>query len=121
MDRTWEEEQIIKIYKWANGYTKARINKLQSVLGNGCYWGMMYIICGVGLIIHFPLGFYLSFLFNDIDYGMGISFILYFIIGLLLEFYCSIQRDKVTYNKMIEREKQLNFYRDFNVKIIKIK
>lgn len=119
-ERTWEENQIVKIYKWANGFTKTKMNKLQTILGNGYYWGMAYILCGGGLIIHFPLAFYLSFVLHNADYGMGISFGLYFIFGLLLEFYCSIQRDKITYNEMIDRESQLNFFRDFNIPLKKI-
>jgi hypothetical protein len=47
-ERTWKENQIVKTYKWANGFTKTKMNKLQTILGNGCYWGMAYIICGWG-------------------------------------------------------------------------
>lgn len=93
------------------------MNRIQAKLGDGCYYGMMYILLGVGLIIHFPLAICLSFLLNNADFGMGMSFFFYFVIGLLLELYYSIQRDKVTYNKMIEREKQLNLFRDFGIKL----
>ena len=81
---------------------------------------MIYIICGGGLIVHIPLAIYLSFTLHNADYGMEISFIIYFVAGLLLELYCSIQRDKITYNEMIDRESQLNFYRDYHSKFIKI-
>ena len=100
---------------WADGFTETKMNKVQRKLGNGCYWGMIYTICGAGLIFHFPLGIYLTFILHNSDYGMGISFILYFVIGLSLELYCCTQRDKVTYNKMIEQERQLNFHRDFGL------
>jgi len=93
------------------------MNGIQTKLGDGCNYGMMYILLGGGLIIHFPLAIYLSFLLDNADFGLGISFFFYFVIGILLELYSSIQRDKVTYNEMIEGEKQLNLFRDFDIKL----
>lgn len=93
------------------------MNKLQKRLGDGCNYGMMYILLGGGLIIHLPLAIWLSLIFDNSDYGMGLSWILYFVIGLLLEAYCQIQRDKMTYNAMVDREKQLNLFRDFGISL----
>ena len=92
------------------------MNKLQRKLGDGCNYGMMYILLGFGLPIHVPLGFYLSIVFKNTDVGMGLSLLLWFIIGLFIELYCSIQRDKCKYNNIINERCQLNLFRDFKLK-----
>jgi hypothetical protein len=113
--RCLKEESILEEYKWANGFTKIKMNKIQQKLGDGCNYGMMYILLGPGLILHIPMGLFLANLLNN-SLGLGISFLLFFAIGFLIETYCYIQRDKVTYNKMIERESQLNLFKDFGLK-----
>lgn len=112
-----ELELLKDSYKWATGFTIVKMNRVQKKLGDGCNYGMMYILLGFGLPIHFPLGFYLSFVFDNADMGMGLSFLLWFIIGLSLEFYCSIQRDKCRYNKIIDSRSQMNLFRDYGIKL----
>lgn len=107
--RNWEEEQIINTYKWADGFHKVKMNRLQVILGNGWNWGMLYIF-GFGAVIHIPLAILISYLTNSFEPVMDILLFLYFIVGLLLELFCQFQRDKITYNEMIERERQINIY-----------
>ena len=111
-----ELELLKDSYKWANGFTKVKMNKVQRKLGDGCNYGMMYILLGLGLPIHIPLGAYLSFMFKDADSGMGLSLLMWFIIGLSIEFYCSTQRDKNRYNEIITKRMQLNLFRDFKLR-----
>lgn len=112
-----EFDLFIESYKWANGFTKVDMNKLQMKLGDGCNYGMMYILLGGGLPIHIPLGIYLSIIFDNTDSGMGLALLLWFVVGLSIEFYCSIQRDKIEYNEIIDKRSQMNLFRDFGLKI----
>ena len=109
-------ELLKQEYKWANGFTEVKMNKFQHKLGDGCNYGMMYILLGFGLPIHIPLGIYLSFVFNNADGGMGLSLLMWFMIGLSIEFYCSIQRDKNRYNEIITKRMQLNLFRDYGLR-----
>lgn len=108
-------ELIMESHKWADGFTKVKTNKLQRKLGDGCNYGMMYIYCGFGLPIHLPLGLLLYYITNNSNF-MGISMILYFIFGILIELYCAHQRDKIMYNEIINNRMQINLFRDFNLK-----
>ena len=112
-ERTWEENQIVKTYKWANGFTKVKMNKLQKKFGNGYSWGMIYMFAMI--IPHMLIGASLGG-----EDGEAVSCFMCFAICGIIAIYCSFQRDKVTYNEMIDRESQLNFFRDFNIPLKKI-
>ncbi len=44
---SWEFDNIVRYYKWADGFTRAKQNKLQRKLGDGVSYGIMWIIFGM--------------------------------------------------------------------------
>jgi len=80
---------------------------------------MFYIVCGAGIPIHLILAIIESVIFG---YNKNIfEFILFGLwipIGLILEYYCCVQRDNVRYNELLEKSRQMNLFRDFDIKLI---
>lgn len=115
---SWEFDNIVRYYKWANGFTNVNQNKLQRKLGNGLNYGMMWILLGIGFFPMLLCAIILMIHGWSEDAAFGVSFaVVYFGFGLSLELICSIERDKTEYNKEIDNRKQLNLFRDFGMEV----
>ena len=114
----WKWEEITNKYKWANGFTEAKMNKVQIVLGIGTQFGIAWIIMGGGLPA-VGLVYLISYLagwnpnLTNVVAWCGA----YFGVGLMLELYCGVCRDKVAYNQEIASQAQMNLFRDFGVSL----
>lgn len=116
---SWEFEKIVSYYKWADGFTNVKQNKVQRKLGDGVSYGMMWIMLGIGLFPTFLCAVILMIHGWSEDIALGVSLaILYFGFGLVLELICSIERDKLNYNKEINNRKQMNLFRDYGMEMI---
>lgn len=114
----YEFNEVCHTHKWANGFTEVKQNKLRRILGNGCNYGMMWILCGGGLIpTLICMGILIYYCGWDEEIAMSICWlVVYFGFGFLLEWICYREHIKSEYNSEIKNRKQLNLFRDFGLK-----
>lgn len=107
-------DYIVETKKWADGFTEVKTTKMTKKLAE-CEWGMLWMItggCGFGIIIPFILG--LVFMSEEI-FGLSVAIML-FIPILPLQILHHTAEEKIFYNEEIKNRKQMNLFRDFDLK-----
>lgn len=104
-----ELQELIHEHRWADGFTKVKQSKITKILGNGCSWGMMHFVFMI--IPYVTIGMII-----DSEAGVLIAMILVCLVSVILSIYTWQCTDKLKYNKLIDKNLQMNLFKDFNIK-----
>ena len=119
MEDDWYFNEIVRTYKWANGFKESKQNRFQKWLGNGVNHGIVWMLFGPGFLSAIAVMIIFCFFFHqsraisldDNIFGICVLVIM-FGLGGVIEFISSIERDRTYYNEEIEERRQLNMFRD---------
>lgn len=125
---TWYERRDLEIVTFGknkkkyNCFTPVKLNLIDKIVEKEHKYGWNRI-CPFGIWIFFgmfiPFWLLLSFIFLymglNSDFSLGISIIICFFIGAILEVIYNFSCDKIDYNSIIKKNQQMNLFNDFGV------
>jgi len=106
-----------------NGYTPVDLNWIDKlVLKEHRYGYHRMFVFGIWFLLGCFVPFWFLFMFIMIQLGVessdaviGISFVLCLVIGILLEIIYQNSCDKIDYNYLVLKNKQMNLFNDFDI------